>query len=221
MSFSGCRLTPDGNDEKEATDAHEHGLCGYAPVALDAPEDGDSDDVGDAGDDVELGGDDGAVGDDAVLAEADELVGGGVAVGEKEVADEVHPGLAELAAVAEELPVGLDADGEVRLAGRQRLGPLLLEEEPGGAEEDPEAGGDADDDDGRVGVVGGGGIGVQAKGGADGDDEHDGVADAHGGEGDVAELVALQHLAVDILVLADVAAHKRLSGLSGGGGVAG
>lgn len=62
---------------------------------------------------------------------------------------------------------------------------------------------------------------MQAKGSADGNDQDDGVADAHGRKGDIAELVALQHLATDILVFRDLVAQECLAGISGGRSVAG
>lgn len=102
---------------------------------MDDPENGNADGVGNAGDNVQLGRDNGIVGDDAVLAEVDELVGGGIAIGKHEIANQIHPSLAQAAEVAEDLPVGLGADGKVGLARGQFLGTHLLEEEPGRAQE--------------------------------------------------------------------------------------
>jgi hypothetical protein len=83
--------------------------------------------------DGDLGREGHAVVDDQILADADELIRGGVSIRDEEESDQVQPGMAEGFEVAEDEPVILRADREIAFPLGQRGRACLFQEKPGRA----------------------------------------------------------------------------------------
>ncbi|RDW77627.1 hypothetical protein BP6252_05680 [Coleophoma cylindrospora] len=200
---------PDGDDEQEAAVDHQDHFGADLEVPLDHPEDEDPRGVGDALHDVQLRRGRGAVGDDGVLADAVDLVGCCVAVGDEEVAQEVEPGLGEARDALECVEVCFGSHGEIGLALGKFGGARLLHEEPGGATDNPDTSGYPDDDYCCFDIRGAGVVGVQPICCPESDEERECVSDAHATKSNVAQTISLKHLRLLEFCLGHLASLER------------